>query len=53
MQVDNESFRIEKNDSVYIPPMSEQSIENTGTTELRFLCVVDPAWKAEDEIILE
>jgi len=46
-------FRIKKDDSVYVPAMSEQFIENIGKTPLEFLCVVDPAWRQEDEIILE
>jgi len=33
--------------------MSEQYIENTGSGNLQFLCIVEPAWKPEDEIILE
>jgi mannose-6-phosphate isomerase-like protein (cupin superfamily) len=53
LQIDNESFEIKKDDSGYVPPMSEQFIENVGTTELRFLCIVEPAWKSGDEIILE
>ena len=51
--INDESFSVEKDDSIYVPPMSEQFIENTGKTDLRFLCIVDPAWKSEDEIILE
>ena len=53
LMINNESFSVKKDDSVYVPPMSEQFIENTGTSELRFLCIVDPAWKEEDEMILE
>jgi mannose-6-phosphate isomerase-like protein (cupin superfamily) len=53
IRINEESFTIGKDDSIYVPPMSEQFIENTGTTDLRFLCIVDPAWKTEDEIILE
>ncbi len=37
----------------HVPPLSEQFIENTGTSELRFLCIVEPAWTVEDETILE
>jgi len=32
---------------------SKQCIENIGKNELKFLCIVDPAWKHEDETILE
>ncbi len=53
LRINDESFNVKKDDSVYVPPMSEQFIENTGTSDLRFLCIVDPAWKAEDETILE
>lgn len=53
LKVNDESHQLQKDDSVYVPPMSEQYIENTGLTDLRFLCIVEPAWKSEDEIILE
>jgi len=53
LMINDESFVVEKDDSVFVPPMSEQFIENTGTSDLRFLCIVDPAWKEEDEIVLE
>jgi len=53
LKIDMESYQLNKNDSIYVPPMSEQYIENTGVTNLRFLCIVEPAWKPEDEIILE
>jgi mannose-6-phosphate isomerase-like protein (cupin superfamily) len=39
--------------TVYIPPGAVQFIENTGPTVLAFLCIVDPAWRAEDEVVLE
>jgi mannose-6-phosphate isomerase-like protein (cupin superfamily) len=51
--INDEIFTVKKNDSIYVPAMSEQFIENTGKVNLRFLCIVDPAWKTEDEIILE
>lgn len=51
--VDKEVLHIKKDDSVYVPPMCEQSIENTGNEKLRFLCIVEPAWKQSDEEILE
>ena len=39
-------------DAIEIPPGEEQWIENDGSEPLTFLCIVDPAWKAEDEEIL-
>lgn len=38
---------------VYVPPGGVQHVENTGTVELEFLCLVEPAWKPEDEQVLE
>jgi mannose-6-phosphate isomerase-like protein (cupin superfamily) len=34
---------------VYIPPMAWQCIHNPGPADLKFLCIVDPAWRKEDE----
>lgn len=53
LSVNGEKITVSKDDSVYVPPLSEQFIENTGSTDLRFLCIVDPAWKSQDETILE
>lgn len=53
LNIDSDSLELKKDDSAYVPPMAEQYIENSGNTMLRFLCIVEPAWKAEDEIILE
>ena len=49
---DNE-FELKKNDSAYVPPNSEQFFENIGSEKLQFLCIVEPAWKQEDDEILE
>ena len=53
LQIDDELFKVSKDQAVYIPPNSKQCIENTGKDELRFLCIVDPAWQLEDETVLE
>ena len=53
LTVEQEKISLEKDDSVFVPPNSKQFIENKGSEDLRFLCIVDPAWKADDEIILE
>jgi len=51
MHIDNESAPVRAGDMIYIPPNSKQHIVNTGKTDLKFLCIVDPAWKPEDEIV--
>lgn len=53
MHIDDESEQVTSGDAVEIPPGSSQWIINTGTANLDFLCIVDPAWRAEDEEILD
>ena len=53
MHVDAESQPVEAGDVVDIPPKSCQWILNTGDSELEFLCIVDPAWRAQDEELVE
>lgn len=53
MYIDNESAEVAAGDTIEIPPGAVQHIENTGRKTLTFLCIVDPAWRAEDEDILE
>jgi len=53
LKINNELLEVQKNDSVYVPSMSKQCIENTGMKSLRFLCIVDPEWKKENETVLE
>ncbi len=53
MHIDLESALVESGDAIEIPPGSVQWIENIGETELSFLCIVDPAWRVEDEDVLE
>jgi len=53
LNVDEDTYHLEKDDSVYVSPNSKQFIENKGSGNLRFLCIVEPAWKVENEILLE
>lgn len=53
MYIDNESQQVNEGQVVYIPPGSIQSLENTGESDLVFLCIVDPAWRPEDEEVLD
>lgn len=53
MYIDETSKEVKKNDTIYIPPHARQYIQNTGSTPLEFLCIVDPAWCREREEILE
>ena len=53
LKINNQEHILIKNDSAYVPPNSEQFLENVGSKKLRFLCIVQPAWKPEDDEILE
>ena len=53
LKIDDQLFDLKINDSAYVPPNSKQCIENIGSEKLRFLCIVEPAWKADDDEILE
>lgn len=50
--VGNEQKVIKKGDLVHIPPNAEQYIENIGTDDLVFICIVSPPWEPECEVIL-
>ncbi len=52
MHVDGEAEKVRPGQAVYIPSGAVQFIENPGRSELAFLCIVDPAWRPEDEDIL-
>jgi mannose-6-phosphate isomerase-like protein (cupin superfamily) len=52
MHIDDEVSEVSANCAVYIPPGATQYIENIGSTDLIFLCIVDPAWRAQDEEVL-
>ena len=52
MYIDGETTVVGPEQAVYVPPGAEQHVENIGTDDLFFLCIVDPAWRAEDEEVL-
>lgn len=53
MLIDGEKRVLEPGDTVYIPPMANQCITNISDIDLKFICIVDPAWRVEDEIVYE
>ena len=50
MHVGEEQKQVKQNDMIFVPPMSRQFLDNNGEIQLVALCIVDPAWKQEDEI---
>ncbi len=53
VHVNDESVEVSANDTIEIPANSQQWVENFNDEELVFLCIVDPAWRLEDEKVLE
>ena len=51
--IDGTTVSVEPGSVIYVPAGAKQSLENTGTGEVEFLCLVDPAWRLEDERVLE
>jgi mannose-6-phosphate isomerase-like protein (cupin superfamily) len=49
MYIDDETENVGPGDTIYIPPLTVQSIKNTGQTNLEFLCIVYPEWQPEAE----
>jgi len=52
MHIDDEIEQVHHGHVIYIPPKSTQFFQNSGKKDLVFLCIVDPAWRKEDELIL-
>jgi mannose-6-phosphate isomerase-like protein (cupin superfamily) len=53
MHIDDEAEAVSPGDVVYIPPKGNQYIENTGGSDLVFLCMVCPPWFPESEEIIQ
>ena len=51
--VDDSVVEVKPGSVIYVPPGGKQSLENSGPTAIEFLCLVDPAWRLEDEEVLE
>lgn len=49
MYIDSEKARVRSGQAIFIPPGSWQHIRNTGEGYLKFICIVSPPWRADDE----
>lgn len=52
IHIDDDAQPVRPDQAVVIPIHGVQYIENTGTNDLVFLCMVDPGWRMEDEVVL-
>ncbi|MGF1522382.1 MAG: cupin domain-containing protein [Leptolyngbyaceae cyanobacterium] len=51
MYIDGETQSVRPGDAIYIPPNARQFIRNTGQEPIVFICIVDPAWQAQNETV--
>jgi mannose-6-phosphate isomerase-like protein (cupin superfamily) len=49
VRIEGESAGVAPGRAVYVPPGALQQIENTGSGDLSFLCIVDPMWRQDNE----
>lgn len=52
ISINDKSYPLSKFDTIYVPSNAVQSVKNTGSKRLEFLCIVSPPWSAHDEEIL-
>lgn len=52
LHIGEEAREVGPGQAAYIPPHQVQFIENIGKTALKFLCIVDPAWRPDQEEVL-
>lgn len=52
MHISDERAEVIPHQAIYIPRGAVQYIENTGRADLKFLCIVDPAWQPGNEEII-
>lgn len=53
MRINGEQSPVFPGQAIFIAPGSWQSIRNTGSNDLKFLCIVHPEWRSEDEELRE
>ena len=53
MHIGKEFREVGPGDCIDIPPRAIQWIENIGSKKLALICIVDPSWCPEDEIVLK
>jgi mannose-6-phosphate isomerase-like protein (cupin superfamily) len=51
IDIDGQREEVTAGQAVYIPPGCIQKIRNLSERDLVFLCIVDPAWRPEDEAL--
>ncbi len=53
MCINDESRPVGAGDVILIPPRDSQWLENTGGSELRFIAIVSPPWRAQGDVRID
>jgi mannose-6-phosphate isomerase-like protein (cupin superfamily) len=53
ISIDGSIYKLEKNDTVFVPPNALQWVRNTGEGQLVFLCIVSPPWSPDAEEVVK
>ena len=53
MHVDKEVKNVQQGDVILVPRKAIQWLENTGTTVMQFIAIVNPPWTEQDDIRIE
>ena len=51
--IDGQATPLGPDDVCWVPPNALQHVENTGDSDLVFLCIVEPYWRPEEETVEE
>jgi len=49
--IEEEHENVKSGEIVLVPAGSQQWVENTGESELVFICIVSPPWSADEEVV--
>ena len=52
ISVNEDTAPVSAGQAVYVPPGAVQHLQNTGSEDLVFICLVSPPWRSEDEEIV-
>jgi mannose-6-phosphate isomerase-like protein (cupin superfamily) len=53
MQIDGESRDVKPGDAIAIPPGAVHTVQNTGSSTLKFLCCCAPGYEDADTVLVE
>lgn len=53
LYIEEQPIPLAPNTVAWVPPNALQHVDNTGESDLVFLCIVEPYWRPEEETITD